>query len=383
MTTVGVVGATWRATVTADGSIDVWDSPDVLRWHVAADDRWHTPSSSSTLRQRRVDGVPVVETRMRIPSGDAVQRIYAVADHGGMTIVEIENDSPLPIAVAIEGPAVCSARPPTAVPIEGIELPPGTAVFPVGHRATVTIALPHSQVAPFPLPTTPPADQVVRGWLAAMERAGRLVLPDVALTESVTSARSELLLQGPGAFEDDPIAFLIAASELVRLGNAADQYVVEVAGAVAALARRERTWDLVAALDGARRVLVAADESRAVRDLDRVRARVTPTPLPAAAPNGVCVVPWVERRLVMDGALLPQGIPDAWTGQQFEVHGVPAGPATNVSYALRWHGERPAVLWETTGDPMALTSPVAAPGWTSVLAQGEALWPRHQEAARV
>ena len=74
---------------------------------MAADDRWYRPAGEATIRQTTVDGTPVVETRMRIPKGDAVQRVYAVPDHGGLTIIEIENDSPLPIAVAFTGTPVC------------------------------------------------------------------------------------------------------------------------------------------------------------------------------------------------------------------------------------------------------------------------------------
>ena len=37
---------------------------------------------------------------MRVPGGDAVQRLWSVPDDGGLTIVEVENDSPLPIACA-------------------------------------------------------------------------------------------------------------------------------------------------------------------------------------------------------------------------------------------------------------------------------------------
>jgi hypothetical protein len=215
------------------------------------------------------------------------------------------------------------------------------------------------------------------------ERAGRLVLPDATLVESVTSARCELLLTGAGAFDEDPVAFLIGVGELVRLGSPAVDVVPEVAAAVQGLARREQSWDVAAAVDGARRGLVAADERRAVRDLDRVRGRLVGAPPPLEPPAGVRIVPWVERMLVADGALLPRGIPAAWAGQQFEVHGLPAGPASSVSYAVRWHGDRPAVLWETTGAPVTLRSPIAAPAWSSDAAEGETLWPRHEEAARV
>jgi hypothetical protein len=383
VTTIGVLGGPRRATVAPDGTIEPWDGGPAMRWHVAADDRWHTPATSSTVRQRRIDGVAVVETRVRIPDGDAVQRVYDVADHGGMTVVEFENDSPLPIAVAIDGPPVSSARPPTPVPIEGIDLPPGTQVFPVGHRATLTVALPHDRAAVTPLPPVPGPDQVARGWVAVCERAGRLVLPDAALVESVLHQRCELLLNGPGDVFDDPVSFLIAVGELSRLGTDATEWVPEVAAGVHAIARGAVTWDVEAALDAAERVLRGAGERRALRDLARMRRAAVPPEVdrPATAPDGSRLVASVERMLVHRGAIVPGGVPRSWIGQNFEVHDLPAGPATTVSFALRWHGERPAVLWETHGDPVRLTSPVSAPGWSSDAPSGDALWPAG--AARV
>lgn len=87
------------------------------------------------------------------------------------------------------------------------------------------------------------------------------------------------------------------------------------------------------------------------------------------------VVPWAERRLVGgNGALLPIGWGTVELGSPIEVHGVACGPS-RVSFAVRWHGERPAVLWEVEGDPLTLTAPVVAPGWTASAQRGEALWP--------
>ena len=123
--TTGVTGGGWRATVTGWGGIQPWGDSPALDWHVAADDRWHSPQREAAVRQRRIDGTAVVETRVRIPDGDAVQRVYSVPDRGGLTIIEVENESPLPIAVAFTHGALKSPRPPTA-PIEGISLPEGS-----------------------------------------------------------------------------------------------------------------------------------------------------------------------------------------------------------------------------------------------------------------
>jgi hypothetical protein len=67
-------------------------------------------------------------------------------------------------------------------------------------------------------------------------------------------------------------------------------------------------------------------------------------------------------------------MPSSWLGASVLVERIPSGPRSALSFALRWHGERPAVLWEQHGDPLTLTSP-CAPGWVSDAPAGETLWP--------
>lgn len=394
-TTVGVLGTRWRATVSPGGTIHQWDGLPALTWHVAADDRWHVPDAEPSTRQLLVEGTPVVETRVRIPSGDAVQRVFATPDHGGLTIVQVENASSLPIAVAIGGAAVLSVRPPSESPIAGIDLPAGTVLFPIGHHATLTLALAHDSrgagTLPAPLPT---ALQVARGWTSMIDRASRLVVPDAALVEAVAHERCELLLAGPAPLDGDaaadPVGLLLGVAEIVRCGGQAEPWVAEVADAVHRVARGADGWDVRAALDAAALVLARAGEDRAVRDLATLRATAFPgaaPALPADPPAGARVVAWAERRIVAwaggSAELFPGGIPSAWWGQNLEVHGLPTGPSSAVSFALRWHGERPAVLWERTGDDVVLGAPVAAPGWSSTDRAGETLWPPPQGASAV
>jgi hypothetical protein len=382
MTTIGVLGRQWRATVTPWGAIEQWDGLPRLDWFVAADDRWHTPADEPTVRQTRIEGTPVVETRLRIPSGDAVQRVYAVADHGGLTVIEVTNESPLPIAVAFAGAPVRSPRPPAQVPIEGIDLPSGTPIFPVGHHATLVVAVAHdpsSETQPLPA-GLPPALQVGRGWLQTAERASRLVLPETAVADRVVTARCELLLAGPSMPEDDPAGFLLGVHELVRCGGNAEPWVPEIADAVHRIAREAGTWDVEAALDAAEHLLVLADERRAVRDLRSIRAGRPPVGavLPPAGDLGLDharLIAATERRLASGPHLFPAGIPAAWWGQGLEAHRLPTGPTSTVSFAVRWHGERPALLWETAGEIVTLDAPVAAPGWSSAERTGETLWP--------
>ena len=382
MITTGVTGGRWRASVNAWGAIEPWDGSPTLDWHVAADDRWHTPADEPAVRQKRLGGTAVVETRVRVPEGDAVHRVYSVASHGGITIVEVENASPLPIAVAFTRGDLLTALPPTA-PIQGITLPAGSIAVPVGHKATVTIALRHTDPAAGTLPGgLPTATGVVRGWTTTAEQASRLLLPDAPVGPRVVAARCELLLNGPAHPDDDPVAFLIALGQLVRMGDGAAPWVPDVAHALEMAAKGDvRDWTLAAALDAAEIVLARADEPRARRDVGAMRARLAPSlALPADEPlDPTLYAVWVERRLcaatTSGGDLMPAGLPAGWEGTNFEVYGLPTSTDSTVSFAVRWHGARPAVLWEQTGGPVQLQAPALAPEWTTAEVKGETLWP--------
>ena len=182
--------------------------------------------------------------------------------------------------------------------------------------------------------------------------------------------------------------------ELVRLGEldaaGLDDAVADVAAAVHAISRRHG-WDVDAALAAAAAILACAGEDRAAADVARIRGgRVTTAP-PAAADGepsessrertmgpGVRAIAAIERRLAADGVLLPSGIPEAWLGQGFEAHGLPVGPASTVSFAVRWHGAHAAVLWDVTGAPVELTAPAVDASWRGADAAGEALWRLHR-----
>jgi hypothetical protein len=373
--TTGALGGTWRADVTPWGAVVPWDGSPTLDWAVAADDRWHRPAEEVTVRQTRPAGVAVYETRLRVPGGDAVHRVWSVADAGGLTVIEVANDSPLAMAVAFTRGDLLTNRPPTDVPIEGIELPLGSIVVPVGHRTAVTVALAHDGRGAGPLPPdVAQADAVARGWRAVVDRASRLDLPEARLVDAVTQARCELLLVGASAV-DAPAALLVALGELVRLGQVAPADVVgEVADAVEAVARTDG-FAVDAGLAAAAFVLAEAGERRAVVDVaDIVRRRRVEAPWPVEPPEGILAVPAVEGRLVRAGRLFPDAIPPAWRGRPVEAHGLVAGPASRLSFALRWHGEHPALLWEVQGEPVALSAPAADTCWRTSERSGEALW---------
>lgn len=378
MTCTGVVGARWRATVTPWGAVEPWDGSGVVDWFVAADDRWHTPQHEASTRQTLLVGTPVIETRVRIPSGDAVQRVYSVADYGGLTIIEVSNDSTLPIAIAFTGGGLLSRRPPTSMPPQGIDLPPDAVIFPVGHQATLVVARAHATCESLP-DVVPSAEHVSRGWLAQTQRASRLQLPDASIVEAVTSARCELLLNGPvalGANDDvDPEFFLLGVAELVRMGDRPAMWVEDIAAQVERVARSD-TRIAGGTIEAAARVLHAAGEHRAVADLRRMGLSSQHDEVPDEMPDEPAVVPaWAERRLVTShehaAQLMPQSFPASWLGIDFEAHGLAIGLASTLSFAIRWHGDRPAVLWEVDGEPM----PLSHDKWSTGLLAGEALWP--------
>ena len=77
-----------------------------------------------------------------------------------------------------------------------------------------------------------------------------------------------------------------------------------------------------------------------------------------------------------DGLALVSMIPERWYGQGIEVHDAPTRFGT-LSFAVRWHGARPALLWELQPhDPdvaVVLSAPGLDPTWRSTDARGEAL----------
>jgi hypothetical protein len=283
----------------------------------------------------------------------------------------------MPVAIAFDRCDVLTERPIADVPIEGVDLPTGSFVMPLGHRATLRIAIAHATQRHGVLPATPSSRQVANGWLTLTERASRFVLPDgergAGLAERVTALRCELALGVIPDADDDPAGFAIALGELVRMGERADAWLEQLVVAVERIGRMS-SWTADAALVATDRVLAVAGEDRARRDLSRSVAGRTPTSRPTTPPDGVAAIAWLESMFAIGGSLMPSGLPDSWLGQSVEVYGVPTAPGSTVSYAVRWHGDRPAVLWEQTGEPIELTAPALAPDWATTERSGEALW---------
>ncbi len=88
------------------------------------------------------------------------------------------------------------------------------------------------------------------------------------------------------------------------------------------------------------------------------------------------VVLWHDLGAVLAGEqtidLLPT-VRSSWFGQSMEAHDVTVGTGA-VSWAVRWHGARPALLWESKGmDGFRLRCPGLDPNWSTTDGEGEAL----------
>nr|MDP9333914.1 hypothetical protein [Actinomycetota bacterium] len=294
------------------------------------------PGRDRPARRTRPHPAPVAHTALRVSGGAAIERVYAVGDgDGGVVVVEVENDSPAAIAVAfvvdapgvvavgddgvrVDGkPTVAFARRPGAV--EGGEL----LVYPVPHRTTVRVAL---TGAPVDVRALADADAVVRSWDRMLDRGLRTELPE-PLQSAVDAARADLLLAPP------------SAEAFVALeGWGFDGEAIEMWARLRMRARR-RVRRLSARRSSSGDVLV---ETRAaiVRE---------------------------EGRTI---EILP-GFRPAWLGQQLAAHDVPLRRGL-CSFAVRWHGARPALLWDVPPGS-TVRAPELDPAWSSDEPVGETL----------
>ncbi len=498
---VGVLDTLAPARVDGGGGIQLDGSPWMIDWWIGGDDRWYVPAREPSVRQRRIGSGPVIETSVRIPSGDAIQRTYA-ANIGGeqAIVVEFENDSPVPMALALAIRPVDLAG--NAAPLEiALDRSPSgvgaASTLTVGVDEPVTVALPKkpnefassteadlfdivsvgrllegsdtvagpsaNAVALYPIAhrtslrfiigasvdprSVPGPDDVSNGWTSVLDRGGRFEFPDNGVSAQAQAARARLMLAANRL--PRRIADLEPGSGRVLEGLALSGAVAEVLGALGAFAGSFPTRLESTPLDGAavmsgigRASRLADDEAMAIAMLepaaqltkliekskDRVAtaeaflglARLLITagqPEPAldlmkrSASLGVSIRPdipadldalssfaetaspsgsfgaddpvdaarfWLgARSAVLDdrpGALdlLPQ-FPAAWRGGNLEVHGAATSHGM-ASFGIRWHGYRPALLWDVQADePVIVRCPGLDPGWASTETSGETL----------
>ncbi len=332
MTLVALGALTTGRIATVDERGVVTRRDVTLGWRVRARDRWIDPATDVSVRASRAGSAPMTETALRVPGGDAIGRVYAVGDHGGVVIVEVENASPEAIAVAFAvsgasvGDVLALPRRPGAVE------PDGAVVFPVPHRTVLRVALGDPTVD---VRTLPDWRVVGRGWVALLDRGMRTELPE-PWQSRIDAARADLLLAPPSTeafvaledwgFDDE------AAAMWQQLGLRARH---------ATRKSRRRTVDT--GLLGEMRAALVRENSA--------------------------------------GADLLGGFRSEWLGENIAVHDAPLRRG-RVSFALRWHGARPALLWDApTGS--VLRASAIDPAWTSTAAVGETLLAAPAEGARV
>ncbi|HEX7096403.1 MAG TPA: hypothetical protein VF183_11005, partial [Acidimicrobiales bacterium] len=101
---VGTVSSGPLASVDPRGAVVPVGSAWSIDWAVGAEDRWHRPAREAAVRQRLLRDAPVVETACRAPGGDVVQRVFGATlggDLGDVVVIEVENLTAVPVAVAI------------------------------------------------------------------------------------------------------------------------------------------------------------------------------------------------------------------------------------------------------------------------------------------
>jgi hypothetical protein len=487
-TTIGNLDSPFRGLVDAAGLTTVDGAGWSLDWWIGAEDRWHLPCQEVAVRQSLLGGSPVVETRLRVPSGDAVHRAYAARSASGAEalVVEIENQSKIPFAVALairphdqvtvgqietielEGPALLvdgdlalvlprspgrvalsdASRDSAALVFAGDATTVGPAavtcrdglaqaalLFPLAHTATLRVVLPLTAAGPVEPADFPSADQVASGWATHGGGGTRFELPDRRLRDAVAASTRHLLL-GQGDAEVaaalDLVGFpseaaRVLASDPVELARSARpgaalhalgrhwELTHDVAFASAAVrvvaalvSRIDRTTDTVdralglAARDGVRALLAAAGEQRAADDVAALMSETASDGelgpdlgalLSSAGSTwtwsgdstghdlaaNAALVTLVREQLVRedhDGLALSPVVPDGWLGQGWELHDAPTRHGL-LSYAVRWHGDRPALLWQLAphddGQAVTLTIPGLDPTWSTTDPTGEAL----------
>ena len=176
----------------------------------------------------------------------------------------------------------------------------------------------------------------------------------------------------------------------------------EAASAVTALARRVADGAVEPVETAADRLMAVARAARApepevsevLKALDAVFAAGTATstwPGPVGQPGlssrrighdlaaSAAVVHVVRSLLVAerpDGLALVPLHPDSWYGGEIELHDAPTAWG-RFSFAVRWHGTRPALLWDLEPHPgvdeVRLSAPALDPEWSSTERRGEAL----------
>lgn len=329
MVRLGALAVGAIATADEHGGVALDDGPRV-DWRVRSGDRWIDPREEAAVRARRPTAAPVRECALRTREGDVVQRAYAVED--GVVVLELDNESRADVAIALDLPPNAAARDDVVAVGRGWSLVlarrpaaiDGSAVvFPLPHGASMRVALARRAVDVRALPG---AATTTRAWEQLLEHGMRAELPEPEQLD-VNRARADVLLAAPSA---DSFTALEAWGF--------DREATAMWARLGTIARRR-----------ARRPRQPADAVTSL--LLRTRDALVG-----------------ERRR---GVAMFPGFRPEWLGSNLAVHDAPLRTG-RCSFALRWHGARPALLWEVP-DGAAVTAPALDPAWSSTRPRGEVL----------
>ena len=275
----------------------------------------------------------------------------------------------------------------------------GARVVPLPHRTALRFAVPAGDLLDNPSAVFPTAERVAAGWAGRLADAATVDLPDPLMASGAHRDLVDLLLADPtpaGSVElcrwglaraaverlvhasGPPGDRLVAAARLWRLGREPSWFIGPagiplddlVRSAVAAPAAR---WAL-GRMSGR---VAALGDARAAADAGLLAEVAGPPDLVAADAPTASVRALADRlaNLSTDGLDLLGDVPDAWLGGGGEVHGL-ATPHGRLGFAIRWHGERPALLWELErhdARPVVLRVPGLDTAFSTVEASGEVL----------
>ena len=102
MAEIGSIGVEPVHSVSSNGGVEPLGSGCLVHWGVRADDRWHIARDEQAVRQIVAEDGVTIETRLRVPGGDIVHRASSTPYRNtSLVIVEIENETPLPVAIAL------------------------------------------------------------------------------------------------------------------------------------------------------------------------------------------------------------------------------------------------------------------------------------------
>ena len=415
---LGIRGQGVVADVDPAGRVDVRGA-QTLRWVVAGDDRWYDPSRESSIRQTTREGFPIVVTKMRVPTGDVTAISYCAAHSGTNAVVfEVRNESTLPIALVLADPSWRTIRNPVPMHdrttqdamLAHVKFPQDSVIHPIGHQGSLRFVYDRQgKFTAESIDSLPSVDQVASGWERALASATRLNVPDHGLVKDMNSIRCSLLLDA--VEPTDIVDQVIATNELIRLGEISaanfddvelNDYLSSIEAVVRGKRKRgvlarlrgtgasgETPWYIETMLAGAVFALHKIGQHRAADDVRDLRDRLgafsaLPDVGDLAALSPMKRLARIDREFARIGSSSTDILPflagprignpnETWLGVNFEAHGL-TGIHGTVGYAVRWHGERAAVLWEASEPTvLPLTSMPNDPEWHTNELRGEFL----------